>query len=717
MALTIIDLKSQVTFSGSATPPAFSTNPAAGDLIVLCLEVNNRGAAVPTVSDNKGNTYTRLGSIVDNIPVLNGSGLMFYTVVVTGGASFTITINVGASVGTAYGAWLIRGAAASPYNGDVRSATGTGTSMGPGTLPAPPQTSIAIAFLSFGGSGYPSGGVPSGWNVVGSNGFTSGMNGQTAPSNWSAPFWADCLMIYKVTTTAETPVWTNSASVTWLSLIASFKDDGPPPVSGPYPTIILADNPVAYWRMNARSGTLELDRTANHNDGTLSGGVTLNTAGPLSDLDPAMTFDGVDDQIVAPASTSLNGVGNGSFTIEVWVKPAVTGNSSVISKSALSGTGADGWHLRLRTSNQAQLRGGDGTNVFAGSSAAGSVPVGVWTHVVAVLDRTQATIPQLYINGVASGTGNPAVAMGALAPANPVLIGVTPEAATNSFKGDLDEIAIYATVLTPTQIAAHYAARTAGYTEVIRASTPAAYWRLNDASGTTAIEVINAANATITPPVTYANPGPSGSTGITAMGFNVAGYAQVNSVPAIAALAQLSVECLVWLREPVAVAQFIEKAISAVSGTCFRMYFEPPYTIWRIYRTPGGEGNWQQVVGPKLRWNSWYHCVGTFDGTTLKYYVNGILIGSKTYNPIAVGDGVVTLGRMTPPNTYLHDGYLCEVAIYARALPADEVLTHSTAAGSLGIVDLAPPDGGGAGGGAATLYATVPIGVTWPPWS
>src|SRR5689334_16044703 len=66
-----------------------------------------------------------------------------------------------------------------------------------------------------------------------------------------------------------------SAALLALSSITPTSVEG----AGAYTNAVLADNPVAYYRMNESSGTLAVDSIAGQN-GTYFGGVTLGIQGP-----------------------------------------------------------------------------------------------------------------------------------------------------------------------------------------------------------------------------------------------------------------------------------------------------------------------------------------------------------------------------------------------------------------------------------------------------
>jgi len=74
--------------------------------------------------------------------------------------------------------------------------------------------------------------------------------------------------------------------------------------------------------------------------------------------------------------------------------------------------------------------------------------------------------------------------------------------------------------------------------------------------------------------------------------------------------------------------------------------------------------------------NTWYHLVGTADGTTMKLYINGVLSATtQTYDgTIKVSTKKVVVGRLREDdNTYSFEGKIRDVMIYNRALNYTEV--------------------------------------------
>src|SRR5262245_42835397 len=86
-----------------------------------------------------------------------------------------------------------------------------------------------------------------------------------------------------------------------------------------YSDQVIRDGAVAYWRLNETSGTTAVD-VIGGNNGTISGGVSLNQPGALADGDKAMLFDGATSYIQAPHSASLNVPT--AVTLEAWIKIA-----------------------------------------------------------------------------------------------------------------------------------------------------------------------------------------------------------------------------------------------------------------------------------------------------------------------------------------------------------------------------------------------------------
>jgi Concanavalin A-like lectin/glucanases superfamily/Fibronectin type III domain len=222
-----------------------------------------------------------------------------------------------------------------------------------------------------------------------------------------------------------------------------------------YASTVMADEPNAYWRLGETQGTTAVDSTANANNGSYKGGVTLNQPGAITgDLNGAVTFNGSTGFAVIPASASLNLTG--ALTLEAWVKFASTnGIQAIVNKG--DGVSASGSAYEL-----AWIPGtGLGFQTFIGGTRVDAdqnitPATNQWYDLVGT--RTSAGVLAFYVNGRLVATANdggaalnnPAVNLGLGAAGNGS--GQLP------FNGTLDEVAVYPTALTATQVAAHWQA-------------------------------------------------------------------------------------------------------------------------------------------------------------------------------------------------------------------------------------------------------------------
>ena len=90
--------------------------------------------------------------------------------------------------------------------------------------------------------------------------------------------------------------------------------------------------------------------------------------------------------------------------------------------------------------------------------------------------------------------------------------------------------------------------------------------------------------------------------------------------------------------------------------------------------------------------NTWSHLAGTYDGATLKLYVNGVLVASNPFTgPILTSTGALRIGGNGIWKEFFQ-GRIDEVRIYSRALSSTEVQADmNTAVGSATLVDVTPP--------------------------
>ena len=127
----------------------------------------------------------------------------------------------------------------------------------------------------------------------------------------------------------------------------------------------------------------------------------------------------------------------------------------------------------------------------------------------------------------------------------------------------------------------------------------------------------------------------------------------------------------------------------------------------------GSGGSWSATVSQPLTsadLNTWKHVAMTFDGTTLRLYVGGVLIGSAP-GAHTTTNAPLLFGRWTPASEYWN-GLIDEVRIYGRVLSQGEIQTDMGGAGTAPnvppTVSLTTP----VGGATFTAPATIAIAAT-----
>lgn len=222
-------------------------------------------------------------------------------------------------------------------------------------------------------------------------------------------------------------------------------------VSSTYDAVILADNPVSYWRLGELSGTAAIDQKGLQNGTYFNGPGIVNGVTP--DGDKARSFLLAGRNMQVPDNNAYSPATTGAISVECWIyltsAPSATANA-IVQKHGGSGLLRE-WHLYLSS-------GGLLThNCPAGElkvSPIEAISAGAWYHVA--FTWRGGLSRYLYINGV----GLAGAAAGST-PTNTVAeIRAGDRIAASDFplNGYIDELAIYNYELTPAQILAHYEA-------------------------------------------------------------------------------------------------------------------------------------------------------------------------------------------------------------------------------------------------------------------
>lgn len=218
-------------------------------------------------------------------------------------------------------------------------------------------------------------------------------------------------------------------------------------------SVITADNPRRYYRLNEGVGTTAVDMGSDAQNGTYQGTFTLKQAGLVpalyGDLDKSMGFDGVSYAVSVPPLD----IANRDFWVAAWIYPYLAGLPAAQTFFSARDSDTTRKHLHLRVSNTGQLTVdyyNDGT-----TTAAGTIRIGTWTH-VAVKYTVATDTTTIYINGKFFWSGNIGPFEGA-APA--IYIGRFGPGATETWNGAIDEVMISWGDITEAQVKDLYDSR------------------------------------------------------------------------------------------------------------------------------------------------------------------------------------------------------------------------------------------------------------------
>ncbi|NET68747.1 MAG: filamentous hemagglutinin N-terminal domain-containing protein [Moorea sp. SIO1G6] len=217
-----------------------------------------------------------------------------------------------------------------------------------------------------------------------------------------------------------------------------------------YQEFVLADQPVAYWRLDETTSITAVDSSGNGFNGTYRNGVTQGVPGISG---TAGEFDGnndaVDVGIIAPGS-ELD-ISNKSFTVEAWVKPDELKEQSYVGiHPSNNRNDGNGDSLYFRVTSNGSVRFGDFPDDL--ETRDNLIEPDTWYHIVATYDQSSDR-NTIFVNGKRV-RGND---QGAFEGQNPrFLIGNWRNIGDQAFNGVIDEVAVYNEALSPERITTHF---------------------------------------------------------------------------------------------------------------------------------------------------------------------------------------------------------------------------------------------------------------------
>lgn len=403
---------------------------------------------------------------------------------------------------------------------------------------------------------------------------------------------------------------------------------------------------VGYWKMDETSwnGTAGevIDSSGNGNNGTAgcAGTCTKPTtvsgkfgnAGGFGDT-------GVDDYATSADSSSLSVTGQG-LTLSAWINPDDNTQVDIIHKDS---------HYTLAINNQCITYADSITWSYATIGCYGSISTGSWQHITVTFDGN--TI-YFYKDGVQIGSKTRS---GSLSDnSNALYIG----SYTNSqwfFDGKIDEVRIYNRSLSSKEVRDLYN----------WAPGPIGYWNMDEKTGSTVTDLSgNGRSLSFTNSPTWIT-GKYGG----ALDFDNDDY--VSNDWTDFSLVNQTIEF--WMN-----VDNINTSYRDILGTTnnsdtnrFHLSSTNNRIMWYNFLNSGShvDSGFIPTAG------QWYHVAGTYDGTTAKVYINGVLKASTN----ATITSYSATGLWVAGTTEDYDGKIDEVKIYDYARTPKQIMEDMNA--------------------------------------
>ncbi|HET9656234.1 MAG TPA: LamG domain-containing protein [Kineosporiaceae bacterium] len=222
---------------------------------------------------------------------------------------------------------------------------------------------------------------------------------------------------------------------------------------------VLADAPMAYWKLDDKTNGTAADTSGNGRPGYYSTALTQGAPGvvplDLATAEASITLNGSNQYVTVPVGAWMNVT---NLTVEAWVKPTSLSHILIIASDD-SELGGSNRRFQLRILTTGGVDGGiyySGNNQLYASSAAGVVVVGGTYHVVMAYDGANLTI---WVNGVQVAQAAGVVTMNTTTVSQDMFIGQVPISAYD-FIGSIEKTALYDHALTLSRVGAHYQAGT-----------------------------------------------------------------------------------------------------------------------------------------------------------------------------------------------------------------------------------------------------------------
>ena len=441
---------------------------------------------------------------------------------------------------------------------------------------------------------------------------------------------------------------------------------------------------VAYYKFDEGTGTTT--KSSTNPTSSISLGSTNPPTWITGKFNKALSFNTNSVAYYASAYTSsLEYTGASNLSFSVWINPSnnETDGGQIISKP-WNGSGVYNYYLFYNSDHTLRVYINGATSYSI--TTTNTIAPNQWHHIVFTLDNNQNI--NIYIDGKLSKTGTGNISSWSVTNLNvPLTIGcIYPytnycNAGTSmAFNGLIDEVKIYNTALTPDEVKQDYntgAATQFGATnQTIGGTTtsleycipgdtsycanPIAEWKMDEKTGTT-IKDISGNNNTGT--FGTGNSAPTWTSGKIGAGLNFSGSSQYTTIEDSTSLKPTtSITTEAWFNTTN--KSLNQRMLSKTSSGGYSLSINEnsacvANTLCFLINI---NGTYYSATYPSnnLSNNTWYHVAGSYDGTTVRLFLNGSNIGTTALisNTITNNTAKLCIGsESASTNCYSESGF------------------------------------------------------------
>lgn len=436
----------------------------------------------------------------------------------------------------------------------------------------------------------------------------------------------------------------------------------------------LAGHP-ARQPYNAGSGTLKgywpLDSAVNDVTGNASNGTTSNATSATGKYGNGYTLTGTSSSYVGLGTDLFETQGSG--TISAWVKTTSLASYQNIFSTSVTST-QNTLHMAITPSGQLYVQ--HYSSALSKNDATGATTTTItansWYHVAVT---GNGTTWKLYINGVEQATTQIAGANSGYwfddlaAGTHTTRLGnlLVDSALNSALTGTIDDFRVYDSVLTADQIAAAFNGKTATNCD----QTCKGWWKFSEASGTLADASGNGNTGTVTS-AAYNDEGVFGG------GMKFDGSAStVNAGSSTTLNIGSSFTLSAWVKLNTVKNEYVlskRSGLGSVYGIIYNFFSANKFSFYADGEYTGT--NPFTTMATSVSDTNWHHIVWTYDGTTIKGYLDGRLDVSSAKS-FTIGSSASTfyIGSSTGSADYF-SGNLDDVRVYSRPLADYEIYDH-----------------------------------------